>query len=223
VAHSHHQGLELWQITGYIYSFMAIKTLTFPYTSPMQLPSLPAIPITAALRADIESLLGAEESLSEFVLTAVLESLERRRHAAAQRADTTHRLPAPHSSPLRVLVVDDDDFSHTVLREMLLSLGVAEVHTARDGSTGAEVLAQMPHAPDFLICDMVMPHTDGLDFLGHLAKVQYRGGVILLSGGDSLMLSIAAEVAVSDGLRVLGSFAKPLQRDDLADVLGLTP
>lgn len=189
----------------------------------MQLSSLPAIPITAALRADIESLLDGQESLSEFVLTAVLESLERRRQAAALRAEAASQQQEAHSSPLRVLVVDDDDFSHTVLREMLLSLGVAEVHTARDGGTGADVLAQMPQAPDFLICDMVMPHTDGLDFLGHLAKVQYRGGVILLSGGDSLMMSIAAEVAVSDGLRVLGSFAKPLQRDDLAHVLGLAP
>ena len=187
----------------------------------MQLSSLPAIPITAALRADIESLLGPQESLSEFVLTATLESLERRRQAAAQR--TTSPAPAADNAPLRVLVVDDDDFSHTVLHEMLLSLGVAEVHTARDGGTGAEVLAQMPQPPDFLICDMVMPHTDGLDFLGHLAKVQYRGGVILLSGGDSLMMSIAAEVAVSDGLQVLGSFAKPLQRDDLAHMLGLAP
>lgn len=187
----------------------------------MQLSSLPAIPITAALRADIESLLDGQESLSEFVLTAVLESLERRRHAAAVRAEAASQQQEAHGGPLRVLVVDDDDFSHTVLREMLLSLGVAEVHTARDGSTGAEVLAQMPAPPDFLICDMIMPHTDGIDFLGHLAKAQYRGGVILLSGGDSLMLSIAAEVAVSDGLRVLGSFAKPLQRGDLADVMGL--
>jgi FixJ family two-component response regulator len=68
---------------------------------------------------------------------------------------------------------------------------------------------------------MVMPHTDGLDFLGHLAKTQYRGGVILLSGGDSLMMSIAAEVGVSDGLRILGSFTKPLQRVELAEVMGL--
>lgn len=187
----------------------------------MQLSSLPAIPITAALRADIESLLDGQESLSEFVLTSVLESLERRRHAAALRAEAASQQQEAGSGPLRVLVVDDDDFSHTVLREMLLSLGVAEVHTARDGSSGAEVLAKMPAPPEFLICDMVMPHTDGIDFLGHLAKAQYRGGVILLSGGDSLMLSIAAEVAVSDGLRVLGSFAKPLQRGDLADVMGL--
>ncbi len=182
----------------------------------MPSPTLPAIPITDALRADIESLLAPQESLAEFVLTAVLESLERRRPIAATR-------PVAGGDHLRVLVVDDDDFSHTVLREMLLSLGVAEVYTARDGSAGAEVLAQMPVPPDFLICDMVMPHTDGLDFLGHLAKAQYRGGVILLSGGDSLMLSIAAEVAGSDGLQVLGSFAKPLHRAELADVMGLAP
>lgn len=187
----------------------------------MPLPTLPAIPITAALRADIQSLLAPQESLSEFVLTAVLESLERRRQTAILRAEAGPQPAAAGGTNLRVLVVDDDDFSHTVLREMLLSLGVAEVHTARDGSAGAEVLARMPTPPDFLICDMVMPHTDGLDFLGHLAKTQFRGGVILLSGGDSLMMSIAAEVAVSDGLRMLGSFAKPLQRAELADVMGL--
>lgn len=187
----------------------------------MQLSSLPAIPITASLRADIEALLDREESLSEFVLTAVLESLERRRQAAAVRAEAASQQQEAHSGTMRVLVVDDDDFSHTVLREMLLSLGVAEVYTARDGSTGADVLGKMPAPPDYLICDLVMPNTDGIDFLGHLARAHYRGGIILLSGGDSLMLSIAAEVAVSDGLRVLGSFAKPLQRHDLADMMGL--
>ncbi len=187
----------------------------------MPLPTLPAIPITAALRADMESLLAPQETLSEFVLTAVLESLERRRQTAILRAEAARPPTTAGGASTRVLVVDDDDFSHTVLREMLLSLGVAEVYTARDGSAGAEVLAQMPAQPDFVICDMVMPHTDGLDFLGHLAKTQYRGGVILLSGGDSLMMSIAAEVGVSDGLRILGSFTKPLQRVELAEVMGL--
>jgi CheY-like chemotaxis protein len=189
--------------------------------------TLPAIPITSTLQADIEHLLGARESISEFVLTSVLESLERRRQRAAvdAQAAATQRDASPQPNakrPLSVLVVDDDDFSQTVLREMLLSLGVSDVYTARDGSAGASVLADMPNPPDFLLCDMIMPNTDGIDFLGNLAKSQYRGGIILLSGGDSLMMSIAAEVAASDGLRVLGSFAKPLERDALADVMGLT-
>ena len=85
----------------------------------MQLSSLPAIPITAALRADIEALLDKEESLSEFVLTAVLESLERRRQAAAVRAEAANQQQEAYSGTLRVLVVDDDDFSHTVLRDTL--------------------------------------------------------------------------------------------------------
>jgi CheY-like chemotaxis protein len=186
----------------------------------MQLSTLPAIPVTPALRADIESMLGPQESLSEFVLSAVLDSLEQRRHTLSVRGQS-QTTPRTGARQLNVLVVDDDEFSHTVLREMLMSLGVSEVYTARDGHAGMRVLQAMDMPPDFLVCDMVMPHTDGIDFLGELAKCQYRGGVLLLSGADSLMMSLAAEVAASDGLNVVGSFSKPLQRDVLADVLGL--
>lgn len=185
----------------------------------MHLFKLPAIPVSAALHAEIEALLAPNETLPAFVQTAIEESLARRRQQ--QVTDHARAALAVAALPLSVLVVDDDDFSHALLREVLASLGVHAVHSALDGRRGAEVLDQMQRAPDFVICDMLMPETDGIDFLGHLARRQYQGGVILLSGEDSLMLSIAAEVAESDGLKVLGSFSKPLRRHDLADLMGL--
>lgn len=185
----------------------------------MHLFKLPAIPVSPALHAEIEALLGPHESLAGFVQSAVEESLARRRQQ--QVIDHAQAALAVAALPLSVLVVDDDDFSHTLLREVLASLGVHAVHAAMDGRKGAQVLDQMQRPPDFVICDMLMPDTDGIDFLGQLAKREYQGGVILLSGEDSLMLSIAAEVAVSDGLKVLGSFSKPLRRQDLADLMGL--
>ena len=58
----------------------------------------------------------------------------------------------------RILVVDDDPETLTLLRALLESHGFA-VHTASDGTTALHCLHQA--APDLIILDVLMPGLDG--------------------------------------------------------------
>ena len=126
--------------------------------------------------------------------------------------------PSPHASTL-VLIVDDDTFSQELFSEMLMTLGITDIHTASNGRVGLRTLAALPRAPDFLICDVFMPDMDGIEFLGELTKQGYQGGIILVSGQDITMMAIAQEVAVTDGLKMLGAYTKPVPLSILAEVL----
>jgi CheY-like chemotaxis protein len=120
-----------------------------------------------------------------------------------------------------VLVVDDDEFSQQIILGILEELGIADVHLAGDGREGLRALAQMPRTPDFLICDLFMPDMDGIEFLAQLGKQGYKGGIILVTGGDVSMLAIARDLAFADGLRLVSTFVKPLNHVALAQVMGV--
>lgn len=120
-----------------------------------------------------------------------------------------------------VLVVDDDEFAHEVLREMLGVLGVSTVHSAQDGRKALKVLAGLDPPPDFLICDVFMPDMDGIEFLEQLAGLGFAGGIVILSGVDAQMLSLSREIAVTNGLNILGAFIKPVGLQQLSHALAL--
>ncbi len=131
---------------------------------------------------------------------------------------TTNVTPPPATSRL-ALVVDDDSFSQELMSEMLMALGVGDVRTASSGRIALRTLASMPRLPDVLICDVFMPDMDGIEFLSELAKQSYQGGVILVSGMDISMMAIAKDVAIADGLKLLGAYAKPVPQAVLAQAL----
>jgi CheY-like chemotaxis protein len=133
---------------------------------------------------------------------------------------TTLATPLPNASKL-VLIVDDDSFSQELFSEMLMTLGVTDIHTASNGRVGLRTLAALPRHPDLLICDVFMPDMDGIEFTGELAKKGYQGGLILVSGQDITMMSIAQDVAISDGLKMLGAYTKPVPMAILAEVLAV--
>lgn len=81
-------------------------------------------------------------------------------------------------------------------------------------------MARMPRPPDFLICDVFMPDMDGIEFIGKLGELHYQGGVILVSGMNAEILTLAQDIALGNGIKVLGAFAKPLPHDALAGMLG---
>jgi CheY-like chemotaxis protein len=125
------------------------------------------------------------------------------------------------NTPPVVLVVDDDDFSQELFRGMLGQHGVDQIHTAGNGREALDVLASLPKPPEFLICDVFMPDMDGIEFIGHLATKGFGGGIILVSGLNIEMMSIAREIARANGLKILGAFEKPLTHQVLAQAMGL--
>jgi CheY-like chemotaxis protein len=120
-----------------------------------------------------------------------------------------------------VLVVDDDEFFHLVMRELLALLGVNHVLVAKNGNDGLKILKTHGQPIDFLVCDVFMPDMDGIEFLLNLVDLKYAGGVVVASGVDIEMLSLAKTIATGNGLRLIGAFSKPIDLNALSEALGL--
>jgi CheY-like chemotaxis protein len=127
-----------------------------------------------------------------------------------------------NSPSTMVLVVDDDSFSLDLFTEMLLALGIHDIHTSGTGRVALRTLAALPRTPDFVICDVFMPDMDGIEFLAELAKKGFPGGIVLVSGQDVSMMDIAQQVAIAEGLNMRGAFSKPVPQGVLAKALGCT-
>ena len=63
---------------------------------------------------------------------------------------------------VKVLVVDDEYYSRKVIRTLLSSIGVANIHDAASGEQGLEVIRSV--APDIVLVDWEMPGMDGAAF-----------------------------------------------------------
>ena len=75
---------------------------------------------------------------------------------------------------------------------------------------GARCALLPANAPDLLICDLSLPDMDGIEFMQAAARSGFRGAVMLLSGLDRGRAHAAERLASAHGLRVLGSYGKPL-------------
>ena len=120
-------------------------------------------------------------------------------------------------APLRVMLLDDDPFMLELLHGMFDELGSFEV--LRE-TCARQALRTLPvDAPDLLVCDLSMPEMDGIEFMQAAARGGFAGGVLLLSGLDKGVRNAAEGLAGAYGLRVLGSFAKPMPLDALRGVV----
>lgn len=124
------------------------------------------------------------------------------------------------NSMTSVFILDDDDFSHEIIAGSLKQLGISNIHTSHRATDALRQLSEMAVAPDILICDILMPDMDGMDFLMELGKLRYNGKVMLISGIPKDILSIAEDVAKTDGINLIGAFVKPIKLDDLRKAIG---
>lgn len=121
------------------------------------------------------------------------------------------------TTPLRVLVLDDDQFLLEVMSEMLATCGPCDIATEHDARQA--LLRLDEKMPDVLICDLMMPEMDGIEFLQAAASHGYRGKVILLSALEDGVRDAAGDLARALGLQVVGSFRKPLLPSQLREAL----
>lgn len=64
---------------------------------------------------------------------------------------------------VHVMIIEDSSFVRTLVKKILLDLGVREIREAEDGSTGLQLCEQKP--PDVILCDLSMEPMDGLEFV----------------------------------------------------------
>jgi len=120
---------------------------------------------------------------------------------------------------MRTLLVDDDPFALSLMSEQLGQLGLLDVRSCEHALDALQHLETNPSAIDLVLCDLQMPELDGVEFVRHLARIDYRGALLLVSGEDLRILQTAERLARAHSLRVLGSLLKPVRLASLRQLL----
>jgi CheY-like chemotaxis protein len=98
----------------------------------------------------------------------------------------------------RVLVIDDDEETRTLVKRMLVGEG-HQIEEAPDGAEGLRLFGHGP--PDVVLTDINMPGLDGHDVIAAIRVLHPDIPIIAISGGgatdkDELLLKAAALGAV---------------------------
>jgi CheY-like chemotaxis protein len=119
----------------------------------------------------------------------------------------------------KILLIEDDDICRNVVATVLQHLGYTDVTCAVDGEDGLNLFDRMVPVPDVVISDVLMPNKDGIEVAAGLVARRYSGDLILLSGGDLGIISMAKFLAVGGGLNLVAVLLKPLDSQALARAL----
>src|SRR5437764_7267644 len=84
---------------------------------------------------------------------------------------------------LAVLVVDDNQYMRKIVRNLLVNLGVKNIHEAVDGIAGLESIRMF--APDLVILDWEMPLLNGAE----LVRIVRSPGVFPVPDAPLIMLT----------------------------------
>lgn len=115
---------------------------------------------------------------------------------------------------LKVLIVDDDEMMHRLVRNALIGFGFTRIESVENGVAG--IAAVERDAPDIIISDYNMPEMDGLDFVEAVRGDEARDQTVII------MLSAHDDRNVIEGARDLGAdtfIVKPFHRDDLKQLI----
>lgn len=112
---------------------------------------------------------------------------------------------------LSVLVADDSVTQRMHAQSICTELGLQDIYGAKDGRDALKVL--LAHSVDVALIDLEMPIMDGVELLRSIAQEKCAKSVIILSAKDPILIASVGTMAEADGLHVLGTFQKPLQRD----------
>ena len=85
---------------------------------------------------------------------------------------------------VKILVVDDNSFMRSLIRQLLKALGAREIFEASDGAEGYEVARQLN--PDIALVDWVMKPEDGIAFVKNIRSAENSPNplmpIIMVSG-----------------------------------------
>ena len=172
----------------------------------------------AELAGQLEDLARTDPDMDTTPWVALLRSaLERVLQAAAQLEQAEPvSAPAPLAQEAgsedlvaSVLVVDDDPVVLMQMRQMLGSIGVGEVCSARNGLEALLEMSGRAEQFSVVVCDLNMPEMDGVEMIRRIGQSGFRGGLILMSGADRQIVSTVGKLAALQGLTVLGQIQKP--------------
>ena len=120
---------------------------------------------------------------------------------------------------LSVLVVDDDDLQRQFLARLLARAGIGPLFWATNGRSALEAFREEQQPIDVVVCDLLMPEMDGIEFLKQVSDEGFSPSIVISSGADEDTQREMETMARTRGLRVLGFIPKPVSVDALLTVL----
>lgn len=128
---------------------------------------------------------------------------------------------------MKILILDDDPFVLKLLALQLRGLGLkklgfVELVPCQRGHEAVALLEARHEEFGLIFCDLQMPEMDGVEFVRHLVRVGYLGGVVFVSGEEARVLMTAERFARAHGLKVLASLQKPVSPERLRTLLDET-
>ena len=124
---------------------------------------------------------------------------------------------------MKILVLDDEPFVLKLLRHQLAGLGYTQVLAVESPREALGLLEDERRDIDLLIIDVQMPDIDGVEFVRHLERINYIGGLVLISGEDERILRTVEKLAKAHHLHVLGALSKPIRPEHLKQLLEHSP
>jgi EAL domain-containing protein (putative c-di-GMP-specific phosphodiesterase class I)/ActR/RegA family two-component response regulator len=119
-----------------------------------------------------------------------------------------------------LLVVDDELVQRLIVARMAEQIG----YTASAVATLDEAAALLQDRDvDIIVLDLSLHDRDGIELLRDIARLKRDPLIIFISGFDERVRETAARLAIALGLRVAGTLAKPLRREQLAAIIGAAP
>jgi EAL domain-containing protein (putative c-di-GMP-specific phosphodiesterase class I)/ActR/RegA family two-component response regulator len=118
-------------------------------------------------------------------------------------------------SDLEILIVDDDPFALKLICFQLKKLGFTSFHAYANSAAALEYMRCEAHSIALILCDLQMPEIDGIEFIQRVVDLNYKGGLIFISGEDARTLKSAQNFAENFGLMSLGALGKPVKSDHL--------
>ena len=121
--------------------------------------------------------------------------------------------------PTKILLIDDEPFALKLLARQLANLGFEDAISCEGGRDALTLLENGMETIGLVFSDLQMPQMDGVEFVRHLARSGYAGGLVLVSGEDERILQTVEKLAQAHHLNVLGVLHKPVLPEQLRQML----
>ncbi len=116
---------------------------------------------------------------------------------------------------MRMLIIDDEEDICDLIAEIGTHRGL-DVRTISNTENVLGTLSEF--TPDFIMLDLMMPNTDGVELLRLLAEHVKAAKLCLMSGSDSRVLNSARRLGSAHGLNVVAALEKPLNMSVLGSL-----
>lgn len=119
----------------------------------------------------------------------------------------------------KVLIMDDSPTACELARIAVLEAGYEDVRMVASARACLEVLSADDCDVDVVLCDLMMPEMDGVEFLRYAAALPKRPALVFVSGGETVLLQGARDTAQARQFRVLGTVQKPITAEGIGRIL----